>query len=115
MPVVRMATLPMVVPAGMLKVRVWVALQGAGVVLPGTQALILPKLVAWAEAGVVADARLKRQVKKANAILLVRKVGARVLKLLGSVIGGAPEDLQLLNLAMVGGGGFSGEKKSSRG
>jgi hypothetical protein len=52
-----MAMLPTVVPAGMLKVTVSVALHGAGAVLPDGQTLTLPKLTACAEAVVETNAK----------------------------------------------------------
>jgi len=64
---VRMGMLEMVVPAGMVKVTVLSALHGDGVVVPAGQTLMLPKFMAWAEAGVVVDAKAPRQMRVAEA------------------------------------------------
>ena len=72
MPVVRMGMLEMVVPAGMVKVTVWFAVHGVGVVLPDGQTLTLPKLTACAEAEVVADASAARKKRATNPTLMKR-------------------------------------------
>jgi len=86
-------------------VMVWLAVHGAGVVFPAGQTLMLPKLMAWAEAGVLADAKATSKMKALKAKRSKKALGgagqvladvrAGVFGIFGLVTGLAPEEWTL--------------------
>ena len=94
MPVVRMEILEIVVPAGMLKVKVLPTLHGAGVVLPDGQTLTLPKFTAWADADTETDARTASQTIAARVKPRGTKQTVDLNGVEGTATGHAPTDLR---------------------